>query len=178
MAVEVGGGQSQLPDLLNGVDRLFVPLASKAVAASLSHIEELQAPYPPQPPRDRGSSFNTYVRGVGFYPRSAFKADPESPGGYKTKRKTKKLAGEIRYTSEQMDKRYVQRVRALANAVEGVLRNEASYSGYVIGDEQTAYHKADGWPYKEDVLTAAQPFIDAQADAAIQALMDQLAGAK
>jgi hypothetical protein len=177
MPVEVGRGK-KLPGLLAGVERLFIPFASRAIALSLNRLLSLISPYPPQPPRNRGKKLNTYVRGVGFYPRSAFVADSEQPGGYRVKRAKKAT---IRYTSEQMDKRYVQKVKATGNGVEGTLQNTASYSGWVIGSKdanevphQQPYHTETGWPNKDDTLEAVMPFINEQRDKAVNELMSYI----
>lgn len=177
MPVEVGSGK-KLPKLLDGIDRLFIPYATKAIAISLNYLKGLISPYPPQPPRNRGGRINTYVRGVGFYPRSAFVSDSSEPGGYRVKRAKKST---IRYTSEQMDKRYAQVVKSTETGAEGTLKNTASYSGWVIGSKdnneiphQLPYHTITGWPNKDDTLNAAMPFIDAQRDKAIDQMMQAI----
>lgn len=178
MGVEVGSNANKLPELLNGLDKFFVPFASKAVATSLEYLKALISPYPPQPARDRSGSFNTYVRGVGFLPRSAFSADASEPGGYKVKRKKTTV---IRATSEQMDKRYRTLVGVSPRGVTGILRNEASYSGWVIGSKnqtetphQVPYHTETGWPNKDDTFEQAKPFIDNQCEQAINDMLASL----
>lgn len=86
-------------------------------------------------------------------------------------------------TSQQMDKRYQQHVVATSRGVEGILLNTATYSGWVIGSKdkseiphQVAWHTTTGWPNKDDTLTAAIPFINAQCESAVDALMAKIAG--
>lgn len=179
MSVEMSNTAS-LEDALNKLDQLFVPFASKAISESLGALESTISPYPPQPARNRSKRFNTYVRGVGFYPRSAFTADSKEPGGFKVKRKKGMT---IRMTSQQMDKRYKQVVKVNPDGVEGHLLNTATYSGFVIGhkDEQAPYHQAPyhketGWPNQDDVLTQVTPFIDGKRDEAIDSLIKAIKG--
>lgn len=182
MSVEVDKESGGIPDALSAVDELFLPYAAKAILVSLSALEQAVSPYPAQPARDRGKSFNTYVRGVGFYPRSAFIAAAQEPGGYRVKRRKK---AQIRHTSEQMDKRYVTVVVQTSKGVEGTLKNTASYSGWVIGSKdagtiphQMAYHTETGWPNKDDTLEATIPFINEQCEKAIDAMLQNIAGKK
>lgn len=180
----VGTEGHNLPELFDAVEEIFLPFATKAMALSLAHLQGIVSPYPAQPDRGRGKHFNTYVRGVGFYPRSAFIQDDNEAGGYRVKKRTKKTS--IRFTSQQMDKRYVHIVRPIGSGVEGVLLNMAIYSGYVIGSKngaetphQAPYHAETGWPNKDDSLAQAMPFINDQCEAAIDQTMARIAaGAK
>lgn len=171
-------GFDELASALEGADRLFMPLASKAMAISLTAIESIIAPYPPQPARDRAAHFNTYVRGQGNYPKSAFVADSSEPGGYRTKRVPK---ASIRLTSQQMDKRFSKSVKVKENILQGELRNEATYSGYVIGPvegdpHQVSFHAQTGWVNADDAIAQATPDIVESLNTAIGLFLHQLAG--
>jgi hypothetical protein len=148
--------------LANAVDN-FTPFASKALLRCEEAVKEIIQVYPPQPSRTRSGSFNTYVRGVGSYPKSMFVSDASQPGGYKLK---KKKIGKIRYTSQQLDKRWSMYVTAKSGKVEGALTNGASYSGYVNGFEtgnvhQVGFHKETGWISSDDAIEQAMPEIEA-----------------
>lgn len=176
--VELKGGFDELIRALDKADSLFLPLASEAMAISLTAIEEEIAPYPPQPPRNRSKHFNTYVRGQGFYPRSSFVADKTEPGGYRIKKTPR---GKIRLVSQQMDKKFKSNVKFTGNAITGELKNEAGYSGYVIGSKtedpkQTDFHAATGWQNKEDAIAAATPKIIQSLNTAIDKFLARLAG--
>lgn len=170
-------GFDELARALDTADELFLPLASQAMSMAVLAIEEEIAPYPPQPPRDRSKHFNTYVRGQGFYPKSAFVEDKSQPGGYRTK---KVKTGQIRFTSQQMDKKFRGKVEISKNVVTGTLRNEASYSGYVIGSEsedprQTDFHAETGWTSKEDAIQRAMPKIENAIQNAVDEFLARLA---
>lgn len=158
--------------LTNAVEQ-FKHLASKTMALSLKAVEEEVSPYPPQPNRMRSGHMNTYVRGQGSYPKSAFVPDASAPGGFATKRvKT----GVVRFTSQQMDKRYHMSVTDAGQSIEGRLWNSATYSGYVIGSKtddprQQSFHAETGWPNKEDSFEAAKPKINSFVEAVIDEFM-------
>ena len=171
-------GDTELARALDRASELFVPFASKAIATSLTAIQGKVSPYPPQPDRNRAKSFNTYVRGTGTYPRSAFSADTTQPGGFKVK---SVKHGQIRMNSQQMDKRFKQNVTVSQNAVVGELKNTASYSGHVIGPKegdphQASFHATTGWANADDSLEAAMPDIDAAFDSAMDDFLTRLSG--
>lgn len=152
----------RLAQVLAKADAAFVPFATTATLEAEEVVEENIGIYPPQPPRDRAKSFNTYVRGKGKYPRSAFIRDPKQPGGYRTRRVNK---GTIKFTSERMNTRFRKFVMPSGNVVLGTLKNEASYSGYVIGHEagypqQRDFHKATGWRSVEEAIAISMPKIN------------------
>lgn len=160
---KVSASFERLENLLANADKLFVPFASKAILECLEAVKEIIQVYPPQPSRTRAKTFNTYVRGQGQYPKSAFVPDKESPGGFKTK-KVKKSA--IRFSSQQLDKRWKMQVTSSATGADGVLSNDATYSGYVNGFEdggiqQVGFHKATGWVSSNEAIDAAMPEIEA-----------------
>ncbi len=176
--IQLIGGFDELARALEDAEQLFQPLASEAISISLLAIEKELAPYPPQPDRDRSKHFNTYVRGQGFYPRSAFIADSSEPGGYKTKRVSK---GQVRLTSQQLDKRWKTNVKLKGNVLEGELRNDASYSGYVNGykteePKQTDFHAETGWQNADDGIKNATPTIVNSINSAIDKFLRKLAG--
>lgn len=128
-------------------------LGIQAMSLTLNALQKVVEVYPPQPDRMRSGRFNTYVRGVGHYPLSSFIPDKDTPGGYKVKRTRK---SKIRMTSEQMNKRFVQTVTTNNVHVLGTLKNEASYSGWVLGTEdqgevphQVPWHAETGWVSEE-----------------------------
>lgn len=173
-------GFDELARALEGADELFKPLATKAIALSLSAIEERISPYPPQPSRTRAKTFNTYVRGQGHYPKSAFVADSGEPGGFRTKRIPK---GKIRMTSQQMDKSFKQTVAMTKTGIDGELRNDASYSGYVLGEKnqnadphQVVYHTQTGWVSTDDAISQATPDIENSINDAVNELLKKMAG--
>jgi len=168
--VEIG----KLEEILAKADSLFVPFASKSILEAEVVVKEIWGEYPPQPPRDRAKTFNTYVRGRGNYPKSAFVAAKNEPGGYKTK---KVKAGTVKLTSQQMHTRFKTEV----NGMEGTLLNTASYSGYVIGNEsedpkQVGYHAATGWASTEKSIAEAMPQIEQIAQDAADKFVNSLFG--
>jgi len=173
-------GFDELARALEGADELFKPLATRAIALSLNAIEERIAPYPPQPSRTRAKTFNTYVRGQGHYPKSAFVADTNEPGGYRVKRIPK---GKIRMTSQQMSANFKSKVEMTKTGIDGELRNDASYSGYVLGSEnsdsdphQVAFHAQTGWVSTEEAISQATPDIKNSINDAINELLKKMAG--
>jgi hypothetical protein len=143
-------------EALNQSSRIALPLAERAMGLSLTAVEEILAPYPPQPPRDRAKTFNTYVRGIGRYPRSAF-------AGAKIKTKGAK----VRRISERLNTKFRTEVRIDGANVLGELRNEASYSGWVLGSKdssndphQVRPHEQTGWENQDDAIEEAMPDID------------------
>ena len=81
-----------LSEAFGNIDHSINVMASRVVAVALEKIEEILTPYPSQPDRNRAASghFNGYVRGIGTFPKSAFKADEEQPGGFNLKRGARK----------------------------------------------------------------------------------------
>lgn len=139
-----------------------LPLAAQAIGLGLAEIQSIIAPYPPQPDRMRARRFNTYVRGIGRYPRDAF----ELSGG-KVKIRTRKARGRIHYTSQQMNQRFRITVTESGGTIRGELRSDATYSGWVLGTKdqsitphQVDYHALTGWVSKDDAIAQAMPVID------------------
>jgi hypothetical protein len=182
-------GFDQLAAALAQATEIATPLAARAVGESLQAIQLVMAPYPNQPDRDRArkagdpSPYNTYVRGTGQFPRSAFRKvkgvwQRKLKGAYKPGPK----GGTVRRTSQNMDKQWRITVTTGGDGVTGELRNGATYSGYVMGwqsgdPQQVAYHAATGWVNADDGIAQAQPQIDAAFDAAIDQIFTQIQGA-
>ena len=169
-------GDTEIASALDRASDLYIPFASKAVAISLTAIYSKVSPYPPQPARNRAKSFNTYVRGQGTYPKSAFVPDVSEIGGFRT---IKTRHAQIRMTSQQMDKRFKQSVHVSSDAVVGELKNTATYSGHVIGrksgdPKQASFHALTGWANTEDSLEAAMPAIDAAFNDSVDSFLEAL----
>jgi hypothetical protein len=177
MTIEVSlSGFDELADALGNAQELFIPLASKAMAISLEAIYEKISPYPPQPDRMRSGHLNTYVRGVGNYPASAFVQNKKEPGGFATK---KVKVGQIRMTSQQMSKRFKESVSVNSDELEGELSNEASYWPYVIGPvqgdpHQVEFHEKTGWINSDQAVIDATPQIEKAIDEAINIFLNRL----
>ena len=170
-------GFDELASMFAQANDLFKPLASKAMAISIMAIESEIAPYPPQPDRMRSGHLNTYVRGQGRYPKSAFIPDIDEPGGFRIK----KGARAIKLTSQQMDKKFRSRVKLQSDKVEGELMNDATYSGWVIGPpegdpHQVAFHAQTGWVDAEEAIEKARPVIVDSMNTAVYDFILKLAG--
>ena len=146
---------------------------------ALEAIYDRISPYPPQPDRMRAKTFNGYVRGIGVFPKSAFFFSSEDQLWQRRPRISKATRAKIRYTSQQMSKKWRLTVVAAADGtgVTGTLANLATYSGWVVGPldtakrpHQAAWHTLTGWPNSDDSIKAAQPDISA----AFGAAMDQI----
>lgn len=114
-----------------------------AMTQSLLDMESVLKPYPPQPARDRAKTFNTYVRGIGRLPKSAFVT---KSGATRKKVVTK---GAIR-TSQRLGTRWSHRVDISDNTVTGTIENTATYAVFVQGRYQPAYHHETGWVTGEE----------------------------
>lgn len=154
---------SQIRDFseaLRQVTEVVAPLGTQLVQKCLERLQEVMSPYPPQPDRDRAnpgdrpSPYNTYVRGIGHLPRSAFKQGENGITINRRGMRNARRQGKIRYTSQQMDKRWSMRVSSTDSGADGTLVNKASYSGSVMGHttgggdgipQQASFHTATGW---------------------------------
>ena len=172
--VEISTDFEKFKEGLRNAEKLIQPLLTIAMGKALTAVKGEDAPYPPQPDRDRAKSFNTYVRGVGSYPKSAFVEAPKEPGGYKIRTGVKR--GQIKFTSQQMGSRFTEKVTQKENAVVGNLHNSATYSGYVIGsdDEQVKFHAETGWVSTDDAIDRAMPTIEKVVDDAITTFIGML----
>lgn len=180
-------GFGELDTALEQVQAIAIPIATLAISQGLQAIEAKIAPYPPQPDRDRAnqdhkhpSPYNTWVRNAGAYPRSAFRSVPGGKGqdAWKIKHVAVKS---LSRASEQMSKKFRIQVGVSQDAVVGELRNDASYSGWVIGSKdasqtphQAAWHAETGWVAKEDAIEQAMPFISQAVDDAIDQVLNRI----
>ena len=80
---------------------------------------------------------------LGEYPASSEANSPPTPF-YIRGRGTQTASGNT-LTSEQMNQRWETKIPS-NNFNRGRVTNNASYSPFVIGDKQTAFHKRRGWP--------------------------------
>ena len=116
------------------------PIVKRGLDQVLKSIEGQVAPYPPQPPRGRSQSFNTYVRGVGQMTRASFDESGNYTGPQEGPR-----GGQPRYTSEDLGQRWTSETRVVPGGYMGILGNTASYADVVQGSKQPAFHAETGW---------------------------------
>ena len=168
---------------LEDADNLFLPLLSRAVGISLEAVKEAIQPTPAQPSRTRSKHFNTYVRNIGSFPKSAFVPSAGTPGGFKVMGKNKLVkAGKVRMTSQQMDKRFQMSVTTNGSGVEGNLHNYATYSGWVLGPlgggtpHQVEAHSMTGWVNTDQAIQEAMPKVRGAIQLALVQLTKQIAG--
>jgi hypothetical protein len=175
-------GMAEFEDALAQSATFSLPMAEKAIGISLAAIQAQISPYPPQPARDRAKTFNTYVRGIGRFPRSDFEYfDSQWLRKPRNAYKRGKRGGKVRYTSQKMSQKYrltVAREVEGGVGVTGELRNDATYSGWVVGSKDTALiphqvapHTLTGWPNADDAIVAAQPDIDAAFSEALDSVV-------
>ena len=146
----------QAPRLANTIMQQTMRQANQLMVGTLK-------PYPPQPPRDRAKTFNTYVRGIGHFPRSSF------AGGQRKKRGAYKpgaRGGTVRRTSERLGARWSSKVQRAGGGWLGITSNSASYADVVQGQKQPYYHLQTGWvttfrAKMENLPRIAQMFRDA-----------------
>lgn len=167
---------SKLEEALDSVQMLFRAYASEGIAKSVAAISRVIEPYPPQPNRMRSGRLNTYVRGQGRYPKSAFIPDAREPGGFAIK----KGARAIKLTSQQMDKKYRQKVTPTEEGIVGQLSNEATYSGWVVGPKegdphQVSFHAETGWVNADDAVEQAKPEILKYVSESVEKFIESLA---
>ena len=191
--ITTGPEFDQFTGALRQVGEIAAPLAERAIGEILEELKSIMSPYPAQPDRDRAnpgnkpSPYNTYVRGIGQFPRSSFKNvggewQRKKRGAYKAGPK----GGTVRRTSQQLGKRWRIRVRGSSKGVEGELSNSAGYAGVVLGHkgagssdgipQQADYHGKTGWPNVDDSIAAVQPKRDQIADQLIDEIINRLAG--
>lgn len=151
-------GFAELIQALRETPDLAKPILQKSMNRSLLVITAIVQQYPPQPRRDRSQHFNTYVRGVGRYPRSSF------AGGELKKRGSKAAGprgGKIDRTSERLGTKWTQKVEITKEGATGYAGNTASYADLVQGEHQTAFHQATGWPTLEEAVNLAEADVNA-----------------
>jgi hypothetical protein len=167
---------NKLIDSLKNSEKILRSHLVGAVGLTLSSLQRFVEVYPPQPDRNRAKTFNTYVRGVGNYPKSSFIANPKAPGGYKVKLTPK---GQIKMTSQQMNKGFRQTVMVRDNTIAGTLFNQATYSGWVLGSidqamtpHQVPWHTETGWVAKETGMTEVEDDLNRNVEAALDKWWD------
>lgn len=146
-------GIDELLKALQETPEIAKPIFKRAITASLELIKGVVKPYPPQPSRTRSKTFNTYVRGTGHYPKSAFAEGQLARKGAKTARKE----GKVKLVSQRLGTKWTQAVEFTDEAVEGMIGNTASYADHVQGprkgqeppgyqgETQTDFHAETGW---------------------------------
>lgn len=80
-----------------------------------------------------------------------------------------------------MDKKFKMSVALRGDAVQGELRNDAGYSGYVIGPEngsvhQVSFHAETGWRSEDEAIEIAKPQIEQSINTAVDQFLKALAG--
>jgi len=124
-----------------------------AMGISLFDLLSIIKPYPQQPDRNRAKTFNTYVRGIGRVPKSAFFT---AKGKARKKIRTKGVAR----TSQRLGQKWTSRVEVSGNTVTGTIENSASYANVVQGTWQPAFHADTGWVTYEDAYEQVKEQID------------------
>lgn len=158
-----------------------LPIAARAIGQSLLAIQGEIARVPPQPSRTRAKTFNTWVREIGRLPKASFE---QVDGEWQRKRKgaysSKKW---LSLKSQMMAKKWRTQVTQNPSDVTGELRNDARYSGFVVGTKnqgkdphQVPFHAQTGWPNADDSVRLAQPAIDAIWGEAINGVVKVLIG--
>jgi len=137
-------GWDELLISLDELDQMFNIPSVRAIAQTrfqevVDRVMDVVTVYPPQPDRMRSGRFNTYVRGIGQFPRDAFNDDGTLIG-------VSQFVDRIRFTSEQLDQQWQQYIEIYPESAECLIYNTASYADYVVGERQTWFHELTGWP--------------------------------
>lgn len=143
-------GLEEFQRALEEAPEIARPILERRMEQGLFLLEQELKPYPPQPARDRAATFNTYVRGRGHYPRSAF-----ADGQFDSRTGTKLLrAGQVRLTSERLGTKWTHEIEWLDEAITGVIGNSASYADVVQGskEDQNYWHGVTGWVTIDEAL--------------------------
>lgn len=167
-------GFEELVEALRAFPDVAMPAAKRAMDDSLRFMVGVLRPYPAQPPRNRARRFNTYVRGIGHFPRASFSESGERKqrGAYKVGER----GGRVRRDSELLGNKWVHEVRPVNEGLVGILGNIASYSGAVQGRSQWGYHARTGWVTVDQALIASEPQIVRNFERALDETMEVLAG--
>lgn len=166
-------GFDELAQTLDKLPAQSLPILENAMEESLLYLEGIVTEYPPQPSRTRAKTFNTYVRGHGRYPRSAF-----TSAGMLSKRAAKRpgpRGGQIKYISERLGTKWTHQVTRTEDAIEGVIGNTTSYAPYVEGEQQTDYHAETGWPRLDQVIEREEAVIYGNFERASEMILDLVA---
>lgn len=151
-------GLEELLQALEETPERAKPILKEKMGVSLKLIEDEVKDYPPEPSRTRAKTFNTYERGFGHYPKSAFVGGVPNA---KAKRAARK-AGKARQTSERLGTKWTSEVEITNEAVVGVMGNTASYADEVQGERQPAFHALTGWITIDQGMEQAEAGIYAQ----------------
>ena len=145
-------GFDELKTQFDDIQADLTPLVEGVLLSIMDQIITVVSVYPPQPPRDRAKTFNRYVRGIGLYPRSAFNEAGEL---------ISLVSGldRVIFSSEQLSLRWEKHITSTTRGTTGVVRNTASYAGFVVGEMQTAFHKETGWPTIQGAVEELDPMI-------------------
>jgi hypothetical protein len=165
-------GFDELKRALERSPEIARPIIQRAMNESLMLLVGLLRPYPPQPSRTRARRFNTYARGIGFFPRRSFE------GGERKKRgafQAGARGGRVRRVSEKLGEKWTWEVRETPAGLVGVLGNTASYSEVVQGRKQPAFHRRTGWVTVDEALGQAEPQIMERFGQAADELVEVLA---
>ncbi len=166
-------GFDELIRALQRMPEIARPIARQAMAQTLALIVGILKPYPPQPPRDRAGSLNTYVRGIGFFPRASFEAgERKKRGAYEAGPR----GGKVRRVSERLGEKWTWEVEEVGDGgLVGIIGNLASYSEIVQGRKQPAFHRRTGWTTVEEAVIQAEPQIVQRFEKARDDVMEALA---
>lgn len=149
-------GFDELIQALQRTPEIAKPFMVRAMQQSVALIVGILRPYPPQPPRDRAGSLNTYVRGIGFFPRASFE------GGERKKRgayEAGSRGGKVRRVSERLGEKWTWKVEEADGGLVGIVGNLASYSEIVQGRKQPTFHRRTGWTTVDEAVIQAEPQI-------------------
>lgn len=139
-----------------------------AMTQSLFDMKSALEPYPPQPARDRAKTFNTYVRGIGRLPKSAFVT---KSGATRKKIATKGAAR----TSQRLGSRWSHRVDISDNTVTGTIENTATYAVFAQGKYQPGYHAETGWVTDEEAYRQQEAQIMRNFNEALDKVVEEMA---
>jgi hypothetical protein len=178
---------------LTQIEDRALPAAAEMIYRILARIQETLSVIPEQPARDRARGtdskgrevvhFNTYVRNIGNFPKSAFVQVQrgDKAGQWKRKKTGAYDQGKVRYTSEQSSKRWGIYVNEGDHEITGELRNDASYSGWVFGTidqsmtlHQVPWHTLTGWTYTEQAIEITRTDVDAMLAEQVTQIVEML----
>lgn len=113
---------------------------------ALKVLQQEASRWPPQPPRTRAKTFNTWYRERGRLPMSAFFQSRRVYGGrlYRKHFVTKVILKR----SEMLLKKWKDARAEITHGggyIVGRIRNAASYGQFVQGDRQARFHAATPW---------------------------------
>lgn len=125
-------------------DHIFAVPSVRAIAQTrfqetIDRVMDIVTVYPPQPDRMRSGRFNTYVRGIGRFPRDAFTDDGTLIG-------ISPFVDRIQFMSEQLGQQWQTDIEVHPDRADCWIYNTASYADYVVGSRQVWFHELTGWP--------------------------------